>query len=88
MLEGVESIVSAGGDVGGSHAAVSTEGGGGRRSFVKSRFLRAVLNNMFRRTTGVARDGLPHIFEVDLYRVGDDFAGQILVKREKFFIIV
>lgn len=85
MLEGVESIVSAGGDVGGSRAAVSTEGGG--RSFVKSRFLRAVLN-MFRRTTAVARDGLPHIFEVDLYRVGDDFAGQILVKREKFFIIV
>ena len=56
MLEGVESIVSAGGDVGGS------------------RFLRAVLNNMFCRTTAVARDGLPRIFEVDLYPVGDDFA--------------
>ena len=28
MLEGVESIVSAGGDVGGSRAAVSTGGGG------------------------------------------------------------
>ena len=55
---------------------------------MKSRFLRAVLNNVFRRTTAVALDGLPHIFEVDLYRVGDDFAGQILVKREKFFIIV
>ena len=33
MLEGVESIVSAGGDVGGSHAAVSTEGGGGAKEF-------------------------------------------------------
>lgn len=43
---------------------------------------------MFLRTTAVARDGLPRIFEVDLYPVGDDFAGEILVKREKFFIIV
>lgn len=38
---------------------------------------------MFRRTTAVARDGLPHIFAVDLYPIGDDFAGQSLVKREK-----
>lgn len=61
--------------------AVST---GGPRSFAKSRFLRAVLNNVFRRTTAVARDGLPRIFEVDLYPVGGDFARQILVTREKF----
>ena len=55
MLEGVETLAG--------HAWQYPRG-------AKSRSLRAGLNNMFRRTTAVARYGLPRIFEVDLYPIG------------------